>query len=74
MTAHSQRVIIQDPEILSGEPVFRGTRVPFQSLFDYLESGGALDEFLEEYPGATREQAIAGLEEGKALVLARFGK
>jgi len=67
-------VIIQDPEIHSGEPVFRGTRVPFQTLLDYLEGGETLDEFLEQYPGVTRAQAIAALEEAKALLLARFGK
>lgn len=74
MGTKSQSVIIQDPEILSGEPVFRGTRVPFQTLLDYLEGGDTLDEFLEQYPGVSREQAIAALEEAKALVLARFGK
>ncbi len=74
MATKSQSVIIQDPEILSGEPVFRGTRVPFQTLLDYLEAGDTLDEFLEQYPGVSREQAIAALEEAKALVLARFGK
>jgi uncharacterized protein (DUF433 family) len=67
-------VIIQDPEILSGEPVFRGTRVPFQTLVDYLEAGDSLDEFLEQFPGVSRETAIAALEEAKKLVLARFGK
>jgi len=54
-------VIIQDPEILS-EPVFRGTRVPFQTLPDYLEGGETLDEFLEQYPDESREDAIAALE------------
>ena len=67
-------MIIQDPEILSGEPVFLGTRVPFQTLLDYLEAGDTLDEFLEQYPGVSREQAIAALEEAKALMLARFEK
>jgi uncharacterized protein (DUF433 family) len=67
-------VIIQDPEILSGEPVFRGTRVPFRNLLDYLEAGDSLDEFLTQFPGVTREQAVASLEEAKALLLARFGK
>lgn len=67
-------VIVRDPEILSGEPVFRGTRVPFQALLDYLEGGDTLDEFLQQYPGVSREQAVAALEEAKALVLARFGK
>jgi uncharacterized protein (DUF433 family) len=70
----SESVIVQDPEILGGEPVFRGTRVPFQNLLDYLEGGETLDEFLEEFPGVSREQAIAALEEAKALLLARFGK
>jgi uncharacterized protein (DUF433 family) len=74
MATISQSVIVQDPEIHSGEPVFRGTRVPFQTLLDYLEGGDTLDEFLEQYPGVTREQAVAALEEAKALVLARFGK
>jgi uncharacterized protein (DUF433 family) len=74
MAADTQSVIIQDPEILSGEPVFRGTRVPFQTLLDYLEGGETLDEFLEQYPGVSRETAIAALEEAKALVLARFAK
>jgi uncharacterized protein (DUF433 family) len=67
MAANSQSVIIQDPEILSGEPVFRGTRVPFQTLLDYLEAGDTLDEFLEQYPGVSREQAIAALEEAKRM-------
>jgi len=65
---------MRDPEILSGVPVFRGTRVPFQTLLGYLEGGDTLDEFLEQYPGVSREQAIAALEEAKALILARFGK
>jgi uncharacterized protein (DUF433 family) len=74
MAANSQSAIIRDPEILSGEPVFRGTRVPFQTLLDYLEAGDTLDEFLEQYPGVSREQAIAALEEAKALMLGRFEK
>jgi uncharacterized protein (DUF433 family) len=74
MAAGSESVIVQDPEIHSGEPVFRGTRVPFQTLLDYLEGGDTLDEFLEQYPGVSREQAIAALQEAKALVLARFAK
>ena len=74
MASVSESVIVQDPEIHSGEPVFRGTRVPFQTLLDYLEGGETLDEFLEQYPGVSRENAIAALEEAKALVMARFGK
>jgi uncharacterized protein (DUF433 family) len=74
MTTGPESVIIQDPEIHSGEPVFRGTRVPFQNLLDYLEGGETLDEFLKQFPGVSREQAIAALEEAKSLVLARFAK
>ena len=74
MTTDPESVIIKDPEILSGEPVFRGTRVPFQNLLDYLEGGETLDEFLKQFPGVTRKQAIAALEEAKSLVLARFAK
>lgn len=74
MVANSKSVIVRDPDILSGQPVFRGTRVPFQALLDYLEGGDTLDEFLNQYPGVSRAKAIAALEEAKALVLARFGK
>ncbi len=74
MATVSNSVIVQDPEIHSGEPIFRGTRVPFQTLLDYLEGGETLDEFLEQFPGVSRENAIAALEEAKALILARFGK
>ena len=74
MTPERNSVIVQDPEIRSGEPIFRGTRVPFQALLDYLEGGETLDEFLRQFPGVTREAAIAALEEAKALVLARFAK
>jgi uncharacterized protein (DUF433 family) len=74
MAAGSESVLVQDPEIYSGEPVFRGTRVPFQTLLDYLEGGETLDEFLRQFPGVSREHAIAALEEAKTLLLARFGK
>lgn len=74
MAFASESVIVQDPEIHSGEPVFRGTRVPFQTLLDYLEGGETLDDFLEHFPGVSREIAIAALEEARALVLARFGR
>jgi uncharacterized protein (DUF433 family) len=55
-------VIHSDPDILGGTPVFVGTRVPFRNLIDYLERGHSLDEFLDEFPSVSREQAIAGLE------------
>ena len=64
-------VIIKDPEILGGTPVFRGTRVPIQNLFDCLEGGETLEEFLEGFPTASREVAVAALEEAKHLLLAR---
>ena len=57
--------IHSDPEILGGTPVFLGTRVPFQTLLDYLEAGDPLDEFLEDFPTVSREQAIAALEAAK---------
>jgi uncharacterized protein (DUF433 family) len=52
-----------DPDIMGGIPVFVGTRVPFKNLFDYLESGKSLPEFLEDFPSVSRELAIAGLEQ-----------
>jgi len=63
--------ISKDPEILGGTPVFSGTRVPFQALLDYLEGGESLDEFLDDFPSVTREQAIRALEEAKELLLAK---
>ncbi|HYV19483.1 MAG TPA: DUF433 domain-containing protein [Verrucomicrobiae bacterium] len=63
-------VVHSDPDILGGTPVFVGTRVPFQNLLDYLEGGESLDEFLDDFPSVTREQAVAALEEGKEAVLA----
>lgn len=64
-------VIIKDPEILGGTPVFRGTRVPLQTLFDYLEAGDSLEEFLDGFPTVSREAAIAALEEARQLLVAR---
>lgn len=63
--------IHSDPEIMGGTPVFVGTRVPFQTLLDYLEAGDPLDEFLEDFPSVTRAQAIAVLEAAKESLLAR---
>ena len=65
----SSSVIICNPAILSGEPVFRGTRVPFKSLTDYLEHGRSLSEFLEDFPSVTRVDAIAALEEARISFL-----
>jgi uncharacterized protein (DUF433 family) len=55
-------VVHSDPEILGGTPVFAGTRVPLRNLFDYLERGHSLHEFLDAFPSVSREQAIAALE------------
>jgi uncharacterized protein (DUF433 family) len=63
--------IVKDPEILGGTAVFRGTRVPIQAMFDYLEGGETLEEFLTGFPTVSRELALAALEEAKQLLLAR---
>jgi uncharacterized protein (DUF433 family) len=65
------QLINRDPEIMSGTPVFMGTRVPVKSLFDWLEGGETLDYFLENFPSVSREQAIAVLELYKDLLLAK---
>lgn len=57
-----------DKEILSGNPVFKGTRVPVQSLFDHLEKGIPLDEFLDDFPTVTRDQAVAVIEMASKLL------
>jgi uncharacterized protein (DUF433 family) len=69
--AANKDVIVRDPEILGGTPVFKGTRVPLQTLSDYLEGGETLEEFLEGFPTVSREMAIAALEEAKELLSAR---
>ena len=66
------RVIVKDVNILGGEPVFRGTRVPFNILIDYLEGGDTLDQFLEEYPSVSRELAIAAIEEAKTSLVSQL--
>jgi len=62
--------IVTDAEIMGGEPVFAGTRVPLRSLFDHLENGESIDDFLKGFPSVMREQVIAVLESSKACVLA----
>jgi len=64
-------VIMRNPDILGGVPVFRGTRVAIQTLFDYLEGGETLEDFLVGFPTVSRESAVAALEEAKQLLLAR---
>jgi uncharacterized protein (DUF433 family) len=63
-------IVHSDPEILGGTPVFIGTRVPVQSLFDYLEGGEPLDEFLRQFPSVRREQTVAALEIARATLVA----
>ena len=71
--ADNGQVIVKNDNILGGEPVFRNTRVPFQALLDYLEHGKTLDEFLDDFPTVRKSEAIAALEEAKALVVAHLG-
>lgn len=63
------KFVVSDPEIMSGTPCFSGTRVPVKTIFDYLEGGETLDEFLDDFPTVCREMAIAVLEEAKAQLL-----
>jgi uncharacterized protein (DUF433 family) len=66
-----QEAITRDPDVMHGTPVFRCTRVPVKTLFDHLENGESLDDFLEGFPTVNRELAIQVLEESKELRLAR---
>ena len=66
-----KKVVTRDLEILGGEPVFAGTRVPIKSLFDHLEAGDSIADFLEGFPSVKREQVLALLEESKS---ACYGK
>jgi len=59
-----------DPDTLGGTPVFVGTRVPVQSLFDYLEGGDSLNEFLRQFPAVSKEQAVTTLDAARASLLA----
>ena len=65
----SAEIITRDPEILGGVPVFTGTRVPVDSLLNHLEAGANLDEFLDDFPSVTREQAKALLELAKKALV-----
>jgi uncharacterized protein (DUF433 family) len=64
-----KQIIHSDPEILGGTPVFCGTRVPIRSLFDHLEGGDSIDDFLEGFPSVSRDQVIALLEMSQSRVL-----
>ncbi|MGZ5433220.1 MAG: DUF433 domain-containing protein [Thermoanaerobaculia bacterium] len=62
-------IVHSDPDVVSGTAVFVGTRVPVQALLDYLEGGESIEEFLDDFPSVSREQAVAFLEEaGRALL------
>ena len=65
----SNNLITISPEIMGGMPVFGGTRVPVQTLFEYLEAGDTIDDFLDGFPTVTREQVVAVLETAKVRVL-----
>lgn len=64
-------VVHSHPEIMSGTPVFVGTRVPVRTLLDYFETGDTIESFLEDFPGVSREQAIAFLEQATTSLLGR---
>jgi uncharacterized protein (DUF433 family) len=62
-------IMSSDPDVLGGDWVFSGTRVPIQSLFDHIEAGESIDDFLEGFPSVRREQVIALLEKAKAEII-----
>jgi uncharacterized protein (DUF433 family) len=66
-------IIVKDQEILGGTPVFRGTRVPFQALLDYLEGEQTLDEFLDDFPTVSKDAAVTALELAKSLLVDQLG-
>jgi uncharacterized protein (DUF433 family) len=69
----SDEVILKDRDVLGGTPIFRGTRVSFQALLDYLEGGQALDEFLDDFPTVTREAVVSALELAKSALVGQLG-
>jgi len=66
----SKKVVSCNPDVMGGTPVFAGTRVPVQTLLDYLEAGDSIDEFLAGFPSVTREQVIEFLEQAKDRLIA----
>jgi uncharacterized protein (DUF433 family) len=66
-------IIVKSDEILGGTPVFRGTRVPFQALLDYLEAGQPLADFLDDFPTVSKDMAVAALELAKTLLVDQLG-
>lgn len=73
MEGEHEPLINVDPEILGGEPVFMGTRVPVRTLTDWLTGGYSLEDFLDNFPSVAREQAVRFLEEAGDLMLERHG-
>lgn len=68
---NTESVVTRDPEIMSGTPVFAGTRVPVQNLIDYLEAGDSLDDFLEHFPSVSRDRALRALEIAREALTTR---
>ena len=67
----AQPIVTSSPDVLSGTPVFTGTRVPVQALIDYLEGGETIDDFLAGFPTVSREQVVASLEEATARMISK---
>ncbi len=65
-----ESIVTIDPDVMSGTPVFRGTRVPVKNLLDYLAAGDPLDEFLDHFPSVKRDQAVTLIETFEALIRA----
>ena len=74
MSALPEPLITISPEYLSGAPIFTGTRVPVQALFDYIEAGDPLDEFLEDFPNVSREHAVAVLQMARRAAITEASK
>ena len=62
-------IVVVDPDLMNGTPCFAGTRVPVRNLLDYLEAGDTLDEFLDQFPGVSREKAVAFMEQSSRLLI-----
>lgn len=67
----TQSIVSIDPEVMSGAPVFRGTRVPIKTLFEYLAAGDALEEFYEDFPGVTESMVCEALDEAQIALIER---
>ena len=65
----NEKLVVSDPEVMGGTPCFSGTRVPIQTFIDYLEGGNTMDEFLDDFPTVSREQAVGFLEQAKQRML-----